>query len=139
MIFPSLDLFVLCGLCDKAYHMSHSQSRMLQTKLINIVWQTILLRDLDILRCSKGNVSLHWPIVGTQCYYFLVQMMSSPKYISSSRRNGVGTDRVAGPAAAPRPLSAHGNPAPVTTLLIRQYPCTQTPLHQSGALLYWGS
>ena len=31
--------------------MSHSQSRMLQTKLINIVWQTILLRDLDILRC----------------------------------------------------------------------------------------
>ena len=38
--------------------MSHSQSRMLQTKLINIVWQTILLRDLDILRCSKGNVSL---------------------------------------------------------------------------------
>ena len=38
--------------------MSHSQSRMLQTKLINIVWQTILLRDLDILRCSKGNVSV---------------------------------------------------------------------------------
>ena len=74
--------------------MSHSQSRMLQTKLIKIVWQTILLRDLDILRCSKGNVSLHWPIVGTQCY-FLVQMMSSPKYISSSRRNVVGTDRVA--------------------------------------------
>ena len=37
----------------------------------------------------------HWPIVGTRCYYFLVQMMSSPKYISSSRRNGVGTDRVA--------------------------------------------
>ena len=26
--------------------------------MINIVWQTILLRDLDILRCSKGNVSL---------------------------------------------------------------------------------
>ena len=38
--------------------MSHFQSRMLQTKLINIVWQTILLRDLDILRCSKGNVSV---------------------------------------------------------------------------------
>ena len=37
----------------------------------------------------------HWPIVGTRCYYFLVQMMSSAKYISSSGRNVVGTDRVA--------------------------------------------
>ena len=79
----------------------------------------------------------HWPIVGTRCYYFLAQIMSSAKYISSSRRNGVGTDRVAlgSPAAAPRPLSAHEIPAPVTTLLIGQNPCTQTPLHWRGLLI----